>query len=183
MTWEDILKNRRRNIKIPKRKDKKEVSTTFTPSAINLDRVNLQENRKRLEELRREVDEDKEQFPMMKRRLQAFKKTYEELEEEEFVKVSAEIPKLLENDFVDNYDPVSAFKLGYWYEKISPEIDLEKSYLWYSVSVSAGIYKAMKMRDRVGELIEKKKILEIQKEANDIFTKNKYFNSKKGLEE
>ena len=82
MTWEDILKNRRRNIKIPKRKSKKEMGRAFTPSTINLDRVNLQENRKRLEELRREVDEDREQFPMMKRRLQAFKKTYEELEEE-----------------------------------------------------------------------------------------------------
>jgi TPR repeat protein len=118
-----------------------------------------------------------------KRCLKKIKLIKQKLEEEEFVKVSAEIPKLLENDFVDNNDPVSAFKLGYWYEKISPEIDLEKSYLWYSVSVSAGVYKAMKMRDRVGELIEKKKILEIQKEANDIFTKNKYFNSKKGLEE
>ena len=82
MTWEDILKNRRRNIKIPKRKSKKEMGRAFTPSTINLDRVNRQENRKRLEKLRREVDEDKEQFPMMKRRLQAFKKTYEELEEE-----------------------------------------------------------------------------------------------------
>ncbi len=118
-----------------------------------------------------------------KRCLKKIKLIKQKLEEEEFVKVSAEIPKLLENDFVDNNDPVSAFKLGYWYEKISPEIDLEKSYLWYSVSVSAGVYKAMKMRDRVGELIEKKKILEIQTEANDIFTKNKYFNSKKGIEE
>ena len=82
MTWEDILKNKRRNIKIPKRKSKKEMGRAFTPSTINLDRVNRQENIKRLEKLRREVDEDKEQFPMMKRRLQAFKKTYEELEEE-----------------------------------------------------------------------------------------------------
>ena len=104
----------------------------------------------------------------------------QKLEEEEFVKVSAEIPKLLENDFVDNNDQISAFKLGYWYEKISPEIDLEKSYLWYSVSVSAGVYKAMKMRDRVGELIEKKKILEIQQQANDILQKDTYFNVQKG---
>ena len=80
MTWEDILKNRRRNIKIPKRKDKKEVSATFTSPAINLDRVNLQENRKRLEKLRREVDEDREKFPMMKGRLIAYKKTYEQLD-------------------------------------------------------------------------------------------------------
>ena len=70
--------------------------------------------------------------------------------------------------------------MGYWYEKISPEIDFEKSYLWYSVSVSSGVYKAMKMRDRVGKLIEKKKITEIQLQANEILTKNKYFNSKEG---
>ena len=50
------------------------------------------------------------------------------------------------------------------------EIDFEKSYLWYSVSVSAG-FIAMKLRDRVGELIDKKKINELQIEANEIFTK------------
>ena len=60
----------------------------------------------------------------------------------------------------------------------NPEIDFEKSYLWYSVSVSAGVYKAMKLRDRVGELIDKKKINELQVEANEIFTKNKYFGNK-----
>lgn len=117
-----------------------------------------------------------------KKCLKKIKLIKQKLEEEELLKVSSEIPKLLENDFVNYSNPVSAFKLGYWYEKISPEIDFEKSYLWYSISVSAGVYKAMKLRDRVGELIEKKKILEIQKEANDIFTKNKYFNSKQGLE-
>ena len=60
-------------------------------------------------------------------------------------------------NFLNNNDIISAFKLGYWFEKFSPEIDFEKSYLWYSVSVSAGVYKAMKLRDRVGELIDKKK--------------------------
>ena len=81
----------------------------------------------------------------------------------------------LEKDFLNKNDIISAFKLGYWFEKFSPEIDFEKSYLWYSVSVSAGIYKAMKLRDRVGELIDKKKINELQVEANKIFTKDKYF--------
>mgnify|MGYP003109436679 CR=1 FL=1 len=80
MTWEDILKNRRRNIKIPQRPSKKQVKTAFTSPAINLDRVNRQENAKRLEKLRREVDEDREKFPMMKRRLIAYKKTYEQLD-------------------------------------------------------------------------------------------------------
>ena len=80
MTWEDILKNRRRNIKIPQRPSKKQVKTAFTSPAINLDRVNRQENAKRLEKLRREVDEDREKFPMMKGRLIAYKKTYEQLD-------------------------------------------------------------------------------------------------------
>ena len=106
----------------------------------------------------------------------------DKLEEEEFFKISKTIPKILENGFVNDNNPILAFQLGYWYEKISPEIDFEKSYLWYSVSVSSGIYKAMKIRDRVGKLIEKKKITEIQLQANEILTKNKYFNSKKDVE-
>jgi hypothetical protein len=40
------------------------------------------------------------------------------------------------------------------------------------------MYKAMKLRDRVGELIDKKKLNELQIEANEIFTKNKYFGGK-----
>ena len=40
----------------------------------------------------------------------------------------------------------------------------------------------MKMRDRVSTLIEKKKITEIQLQANEILTKNNYFNSKKDVE-
>ena len=100
------------------------------------------------------------------------------LTEEEVIAISKDIPKTLENNFLINDDIVSAFKLGYWFENFSPEIDFEKSYLWYSVSVSAGMYKAMKLRDRVGELIDKKKINELQVEANEIFTKNKYFGKK-----
>ena len=66
--------------------------------------------------------------------------------------------------------------------KFFPEINYEQSYLWYSVSVSGGIYKAMKLRDRVGEEIEAEKIVELQTEAEEIFTKNKYFNEKKNTE-
>ena len=106
----------------------------------------------------------------------------DKLEEEEFLKISTTIPEILENGYVNDNNPISAFQLGYWYEKISPEIDFEKSYLWYSVSVSSGVYKAMKMRDRVGKLIEKKKITEIQVQADEILTKNKYFNSNKDVE-
>ena len=117
-----------------------------------------------------------------KKCLNKIKLIKDKLEEDEFLKISTTIPEILENGFVNDNNPILAFQLGYWYEKISPEIDFEKSYLWYSVSVSSGVYKAMKMRDRVGKLIEKKKITEIQLQANEILTKNKYFNSKKGAE-
>ena len=116
-----------------------------------------------------------------KKCIKKLKKVKEKLEEDEVLKVSKIIPGILENEFLNNNDIISAFKLGYWFEKFSPEIDFEKSYLWYSVSVSAGVYKAMKLRDRVGELIDKKRISELQVEANEIFTKNKYF-GKKGTE-
>lgn len=116
-----------------------------------------------------------------KKCIKKLKKVREKLEEDEVLKISKIIPERLENKFLNNNDIISAFKLGYWFEKFSPEIDFEKSYLWYSVSVSAGVYKAMKLRDRVGELIDKKKISELQVEANEIFTKNKYF-GKKGTE-
>ena len=116
-----------------------------------------------------------------KKCIKKLKKVKEKLEEDEVLKVSKIIPEILENEFLNNNDIISAFKLGYWFEKFSPEIDFEKSYLWYSVSVSAGVYKAMKLRDRVGELIDKKKISELQVEANEIFTKNKYY-GKKGTE-
>ena len=43
------------------------------------------------------------------------------------MKISQNIPEILENEFLNNNDEISAFKLGYWYEKISPEIDFEKS--------------------------------------------------------
>ena len=117
-----------------------------------------------------------------KKCLNKIKSIKDKLEEDEFLKISTTIPEILEDGYVNDNDPISAFQLGYWYEKISPEIDFEKSYLWYSVSVSSGVYKAMKMRDRVGKLIEKKKITEIQLQANEILTKNKYFNLKKDVE-
>ena len=87
-----------------------------------------------------------------KKCLNKIKSLEEKLEEEEFLKILKTIPKILEKGFVNDNNPILAFQLGYWYEKISPEIDFEKSYLWYSVSVSSGVYKAMKMRDRVGEV-------------------------------
>ena len=110
--------------------------------------------------------------------LKKIDKIKDELDEKIFLSVAEEVTTILENSFQENLNSVDAFKLGYWYEKISPEIDLEKSYLWYSVSVSGGVYKAMKLRDRVGKQLEKEKLYQIQQEANKIFTKEKYFNQK-----
>ena len=104
----------------------------------------------------------------------------DKLNEKEFINVSKKIVKILENNFENNFDYISAFKLGYWFENLSPETNFEKSYLWYSVSVSGGIYKAMKLRDRVAKKLDREVIHKIQKEANAIHTKEKYF-SRKGV--
>ena len=98
------------------------------------------------------------------------------LSEKVIEEIANQIPTILEKNFIEFNNSKSAFKLGFWFENFSPEIDYEQSYLWYSVSVSGGIYKAMKLRDRVGEQIEAEKIVELQTEAEEIFTKNKYFN-------
>ena len=104
------------------------------------------------------------------------------LSENAIEEIANQIPSILEKNFIEFNNSKSAFKLGFWFENFSPEIDYEQSYLWYSVSVSGGIYKAMKLRDRVGEEIEADKIVELQTKAEEIFTKNKYFNEGKQTE-
>ena len=104
------------------------------------------------------------------------------LSENAIEEIANQIPTILEKNFIEFNNSKSAFKLGFWFENFSPEIDYEQSYLWYSVSVSGGIYKAMKLRDRVGEEIEADKIVELQTKAEEIFTKNKYFNEGKQTE-
>ena len=104
------------------------------------------------------------------------------LSENVIEEIANQIPTILEKNFIEFNNSKSAFKLGFWFENFSPEIDYEQSYLWYSVSVSGGIYKAMKLRDRVGEEIETDKIVELQTKAEQIFTKNKYFNEGKQTE-
>ena len=104
------------------------------------------------------------------------------LSENVIEEIANQIPTILEKNFIEFNNSKSAFKLGFWFENFSPEIDYEQSYLWYSVSVSGGIYKAMKLRDRVGQEIEADKIVELQTKAEEIFTKNKYFNEGKQME-
>ena len=117
-----------------------------------------------------------------KRCLKKVDKIKSKLSENVIEEIADQIPEILEKNFIKFNNSKSAFKLGFWFENFSPEIDYEQSYLWYSVSVSGGIYKAMKLRDRVGEEIEAEKIVELQTEAEEIFTKNKYFNEGKKTE-
>ena len=117
-----------------------------------------------------------------KRCLKKVDKIKSKLSENAIEEIANQIPSILEKNFIEFNNSKSAFKLGFWFENFSPEIDYEQSYLWYSVSVSGGIYKAMKLRDRVGEQIEAEKIVELQTEAEEIFTKNKYFNEGKQTE-
>ena len=117
-----------------------------------------------------------------KRCLKKIDKIKSKLSENIIEEIANQIPEILEKNFIKFNNSKSAFKLGFWFENFSPEIDYEQSYLWYSVSVSGGIYKAMKLRDRVGEEIEAEKIVELQTEAEEIFTKNKYFNEGKKTE-
>ena len=49
------------------------------------------------------------------------------LNEDTIIIVKSEIDEMLEKQYIDGSDEYAAFKLAYWYEKSSPEIDLEKS--------------------------------------------------------
>ena len=118
-----------------------------------------------------------------KKCLKKVKEIKKKLTDKTIESVALEIPEILENNFVKYNEPKFAFKLGFWHENISPTSDYEQSYLWYSVSVSGGIYKAMKLRDRVGKEIEGEKIDELENQAKEILTKNKYFNSTNKMEE
>jgi hypothetical protein len=117
-----------------------------------------------------------------KRCLKKVDRIKSKLSENAIEEIANQIPPILEKNFIEFNNSKSAFKLGFWFENFSPEIDYEQSYLWYSVSVSGGIYKAMKLRDRVGEQIEVEKIVELQTQAEEILTKNKYFNEGKKTE-
>tara|TARA_B100001093_G_C26337533_1_gene804595 strand:- start:29 stop:667 length:639 start_codon:yes stop_codon:yes gene_type:complete len=102
----------------------------------------------------------------------------EKIDEKSLLDLSTEIPDLLEKKFYDKSDIIYALKLGFWYEKFSPEIDLEQAYIWYSVSVTGGLYKAMKVRNKVSEIIDAETIVKLQNNANDIYNKVKFFPKK-----
>ena len=102
-------------------------------------------------------------------------KISKKLDEKAIEEVSGEVEKNLKDELYKKQNILYALKLGFWYEKFSPIVDVEQAYIWYSVSVTGGLYKAMKVRDKVGEKIDANKIIELQSEANKIYTNIKYF--------
>ena len=84
-----------------------------------------------------------------KKCLNKIKSIEEKIEENEFLEISKTIPIILENEYVNDNNPISAFQLGYWYEKISPEIDFEKSYLWCFISQSDRVYIIIKPEEKL----------------------------------
>ena len=103
-----------------------------------------------------------------------------EVDEKTLEKISKNVEELLEKELYKSQDIQYALKLGFWFEKFSPNIDFEKSYMWYSVAVTGGLYKAMKVRDKVRKKIENETVIKLQKEANKIYTNIKYFVNKNG---
>ena len=103
-----------------------------------------------------------------------------EVDEKTLEEISRNVEETLEAELYKSQDIQYALKLGFWFEKFSPNVDLEKSYMWYSVAVTGGIYKAMKVRDKVRKKIDNGTVVKLQKEANNIYTNIKYFVNKNG---
>ena len=100
------------------------------------------------------------------------------VDEKSLMKKKDEVEKFLEKKMNMNQDVTYALMLGFWYEQFSPEKDLEMAYLWYSVAVTGGIYKAMKKRNTVGDSLEVETLIELQNKASKIFSDIKYFTKK-----
>ena len=103
-----------------------------------------------------------------------------EIDEKTKEVTSKNVEEILEKELYKSQNINYALKLGFWFEKFSPNLDLEKSYLWYSVAVTGGLYKAMKVRDKVRKKIDNETVVKLQKEANKIYTELKYFVIKNG---
>ena len=86
-----------------------------------------------------------------------------------------EIEKFLEKKLYEKFEINYSLMLGFWFEKFAPEKDEEKAYLWYSVAVTGGLYKAMKNRNNVGQSLEPQTLIDLQNKASKIFEEVKYF--------
>ena len=102
------------------------------------------------------------------------------LDEKSIEEVATFIENHLEKELYKTQNIQYALKLGFWFEKFSPEKNLEQAYLWYSISVTGGLYKAMEIRDNVSDKLESETLVKLQTEANEIFTKVKFFNNTNG---
>ena len=103
-----------------------------------------------------------------------------EIDEKAKEETSKNVEEILEKELYKSQNINYALQLGFWFEKFSPNLDFEKSYLWYSVAVTGGLYKAMKVRDKVRKKIDNETVVKLQKEANNIYTNIKYFVNKNG---
>jgi len=80
MTWEDILKNRRRNIKIRNQPKSKRIKPMSAP-AINTDKVNRQENLERIKTLESWIIQNKKARDSIEDKLKDWP-SYEDLDYE-----------------------------------------------------------------------------------------------------
>ena len=71
------------------------------------------------------------------------------LSENAIEEIANQIPSILEKNFIEFNNSKSAFKLGFWFENFSPEIDYEQSYLWYSVSAVSYTHLTLPTTSRV----------------------------------
>lgn len=102
------------------------------------------------------------------------------LDQKTIEEIAIELENEIEKSVYQNRNINDALKLGFWYEIFSPSANLEKAYVWYSVAVSGGLYKAMNIRERVGNQIESENIVKLQTEANKIYNQIKYFTFNEG---
>ena len=101
------------------------------------------------------------------------------IDEESLKNVSKEVEIFLEKKLYEKSDINYSLMLGFWYEKFSPEQDIEKAYLWYSVAVTGGLYKAMKNRNNAGESLQPETLIDLQNKASKIYSEIKYFGNTK----
>ena len=97
------------------------------------------------------------------------------IDEESLTNVSKEVEEFLEKMLYKNSDINYSLMLGFWYEKFSPEQNIEKAYMWYSVAVTGGLYKAMKNRNNAGENLQPETLIDLQNKASKIYSEIKYF--------
>ena len=64
-----------------------------------------------------------------------------EVDEKSIEEISKNVEETLEKELYKSQDIQYALKLGFWFEKFSPNLDFEKSYIWYSVAVLVGFTK------------------------------------------